>query len=110
MPAITFSTDELTLLRHCFATAKPVADGWEDQEDGDQIPISMEAAASAATVLAAAQADQPIEFDQAAWDAFAACCEVGADLLDESRTDGLSDAQYDTVLRLVVNSRAIVNP
>lgn len=101
VPAITLSTDELALLRRCFATAKPVADGWEDQEDGDQIPISVEAAGSAATILAAAEADQPIEFDQAAWDAFAACCEVGADILDESRMDGLSDAQYEAVLSLV---------
>lgn len=106
MPAITLSTDELVLLRRCFETAKPVADHWEDQDDGDQIPISTAAAASAATILAAAQAGQPIEFDQAAWDAFAACCEIGADLLDESRTDGLSDAQYEAVLRLV--NRAFV--
>ena len=62
MPAIALSTDELALLRRCFAAAKPLADGWEDLEDGDQIPISVEAAASAATILAQALEAEPEAF------------------------------------------------
>ncbi len=44
---------------------------------------------------------QSIVVGAAIWEAFALCCEVGAELLDESRHDGLSDAQYDAVIRLV---------
>ena len=102
MLAITFSTAELELLRRCFAAGRPKGDGaWKDQDEDEELPIRAEPAELAASLLAAAQPDQPIEFREAAWEAFALCCEVGAELLDESRDDGLSNAQYEAVVRLV---------
>ena len=102
MPAITPSATELELLRRCFAAGKPKdGDVWEDQGQDEPLPICAEAAEVAGSLLAMVEPGQSIVVGAAIWEAFALCCEVGAELLDASRHDGLSDAQYDAVIRLV---------
>ena len=101
MPAITLSTVDLALLRRCFARMNPESGRWAEPDDGEEAAIAFEAATLAGSLLAAAQPDQPIAFPQKAWEAFAACCEVGAELLDGSRAEDLTDAEYERVLRLL---------
>lgn len=98
MPTITLAAADLAILRRCFGAATRSLANWDDDQDAS---ISPAAATKAGAVLAAARPGLPIAFAEAAWKAFACCCETGAELLDETHADGLTDAQYQAVIRLL---------
>ena len=107
MPVITISASDLVLLRRCFARVSPESGCWDDRDDGERAPIPVESAASASSVLAAARPGEPVSFSQDAWEAFTACCEVGAELLDVGCAEDLTDAEYERVLWLLRSPEVI---
>ena len=98
MPIITLSAEDLAILRRCFGAATSTLANWDDDQDASISPV---AATKAGAILAAARPGLPIAFAEAAWKAFACCCETGAELLDETRANGLTDAQCQAVTRLL---------
>jgi hypothetical protein len=111
MPTITPSATDLALLRRCFSAGRPKGDERPDDSGEDEPPpIPAGVADIAALILDAAWPGCPLAFGDATWEVFSLCCEIGADLLDENREDGLTDVQYETVTHLVSRKPADPNP
>jgi hypothetical protein len=101
MHTVILSAQALTLLRRTFAAAAPSISRWDIRQDGERAPVSPRAIAVADRLLAIAKPGGPVRFPDRAWGALAACCEVGAEVLDESLPGGLTDDQYRLVVQLV---------
>lgn len=92
MPSLTVTSADLKLLCRCFAQGAPAP---EDRRAGDEL-IDPDIVAEVEALLANARPDQPIAFSETAWRAFAACVEVGAELIE-----GLPAYDYQRAVRLV---------
>lgn len=103
MPALMLSAPDLALLRRCFGAATTALASWEDDADTS---VTVAAVMEAGAILAAAWPGGPTVFPAAPWDAFTSCCEVGAEMLDETRPDSLTDAEYRAVIRLLQSAFA----
>ena len=103
MPTIILSSPDLELLARCFSVICPRVGAWEPSSGDEAAPISVFGTQRAKVALDGATPGSPIEFDQAAWDAFAACCEVGAEMLGVGVAREVTDAQYDRIVFLLRN-------
>jgi hypothetical protein len=81
--------------------AAPSISRWDVREDGERAPVSRHAIAVADMLLAVAEPGHPVQFPDRAWEAFAARCEVGAEVLDAGPPEGQEDDQYRLVVQLV---------
>ncbi len=103
MPTLLVSEADLTLLRKCFRAAAPELSGLQD---GVDFPLSAETVGAAAAALTSAQPDEPMQLADVAWEALAACAEVGADMAPEVT----EDEYYHLLALLRVQSVAFAPP